>query len=139
MELIKKEKVDIRKYSIIYDVIEDVRSAMEGLLAPELQEEIIGSAEVRKVIRVPKIGNIAGSYVSSGKIQRTSKVRIIRDGIELYAGKLDSLRRFKDDEREVAAGFECGIKIENFDDIKEGDVIEAYIVHEIAQKLDTKV
>jgi translation initiation factor IF-2 len=137
-ELAKKEKVDIRKYSIIYDVIEDVRSAMEGLLAPELQEEIIGSAEVRKVIRVPKVGNVAGCYVGNGRIERTANVRIVRDGIEVYAGKIDSLRRFKDDEREVAAGFECGIKVENFDDLKEGDVIEAFIVHEIAQKLDAK-
>jgi translation initiation factor IF-2 len=134
-ELAKKEKVDIRKYSIIYDVIEDVKSAMEGLLAPELQEEIIGNAEVRKVIRVPKVGNIAGCYVSNGRIERTANVRIVRDGIELYTGKIGSLRRFKDDEREVAAGFECGVKIENFDDIKEGDVIEAYVIHEIAQKL----
>jgi translation initiation factor IF-2 len=86
-ELAKKEKVDIRKYSIIYDVIEDVRSAMEGLLAPELQEEIIGNAEVRKVIRVPKIGNIAGSYVNSGRIERSANIRVIRDGIEVYAGR----------------------------------------------------
>jgi translation initiation factor IF-2 len=137
-ELAKKEKVDIRKYSIIYDVIEDIRAAMEGLLKPELQEEIIGNAEVRKVIRVPKIGNVAGSYVNSGRIERTANVRVIRDGIVLYSGKIGSLRRFKDDEREVASGFECGIKIDNFDDVKEGDNIEAYVIHEIAQKLDTK-
>jgi translation initiation factor IF-2 len=136
-ELAKKEKVDIRKYSIIYDVIEDVKSAMEGMLAPELREEIIGNAEVRKVIKVPKIGNVAGCYVSNGRIERTANVRVVRDGIEVYSGKINSLRRFKDDEREVAAGFECGIKIENFDDIKEGDVIEAYVIHEIAQKLKT--
>ena len=137
-ELAKKEKVDIRKYSIIYDVIEDVRSAMEGLLEPELQEEIIGNAEIRKIIRVPKVGNIAGSYVSSGRIERSAHIRIIRDGFEIYTGKIVSLRRFKDDEREVSAGFECGIKVENFDDIKEGDVIEAFVIHEIAQKLNTK-
>ena len=137
-ELAKNEKVDIRKYSIIYDVIEDIRAAMEGLLKPELQEEIIGNAEIRKVIRVPKIGNVAGSYVNSGRIERTANVRVIRDGIVLYSGKIGSLRRFKDDEREVASGFECGIKIDNFDDVKEGDNIEAYVIHEIAQKLDTK-
>ncbi len=137
-ELAKKEKVDIRKYSIIYDVIEDVRSAMEGLLAPELQEEIIGNAEVRKVIRVSKVGNIAGSYVNNGKVIRTANIRVIRDGIEIYSGKIASLKRFKEDEKEVAAGFECGIKVENFDDIKEGDTIEAFVVHEIAQKLDTR-
>ncbi|MCK4925416.1 MAG: translation initiation factor IF-2, partial [Spirochaetes bacterium] len=137
-DLAKKEKVDIRKYSIIYDVIEDVRAAMEGLLEPELQEEIIGNAEVRQVIRVPKIGNVAGSYVNSGRIERTANIRVIRDGIVLYSGKISSLRRFKDDEREVASGFECGIKIDNFDDVKEGDNIEAYVIYEIAQKLDTK-
>jgi len=138
-ELAKKEKVDIRKYSIIYDVIEDVKSAMEGLLAPELHEEIIGNAEIRKVIRVPKIGNVAGSYVNSGVITRSANVRVVRDGIEVYSGKIASLRRFKEDVKEVAAGFECGIKIENFDDIKEGDIIEAYVIHEVAQKLNSKL
>jgi len=93
---------------------------------------------VRKVIRVPKVGNIAGTYVNSGRITRTAGVRLIRDGIELYSGNIASLRRFKDDEKEVAAGYECGIKIENYDDIKEGDTIEAFIIHEIAQKLDTR-
>jgi translation initiation factor IF-2 len=137
-ELAKKEKVDIRKYSIIYDVLEDIHAAMEGLLAPELQEEIIGTAEIRKVIRVPKVGNIAGCYVNSGRVERTANVRLIRDGIVLHAGKIGSLRRFKDDEKEVASGFECGIKIDNFDDVKEGDSIEAYVIHEIAQKLKTK-
>ena len=111
---------------------------MEGLLEPELQEEIIGNAEVRQVIRVPKIGNVAGSYVNSGRIERTANIRVIRDGIVLYSGKISSLRRFKDDEREVASGFECGIKIDNFDDVQEGDNIEAYVIYEIAQKLDTK-
>lgn len=134
--LAKKEKVDVRRYSIIYDVIDDVRSAMEGLLAPELREEIVGNAEVRKVFRVPKVGNIAGSYVSSGRINRTDHLRILREGIEIYSGKIATLRRFKEDEKEVAAGFECGIKIENYDDIQEGDVLEAFVVHEIAQKLD---
>jgi len=137
-EMAKKEKVDIRKYSIIYDVIDDVRSAMEGLLAPELHEEVIGSGEVRKVIKVPKIGNVAGCYISSGKVTRTANVRLLRDNIEIYTGKITSLRRFKDDEKEVAAGFECGIKIENYNDIKTGDIIEAFVVHEIAQKLNTR-
>ena len=136
-ELAKKEKVDIRRYSIIYDVIEDVRSAMEGLLAPELREEVVGVAEVRKIFKVSKIGSIAGAYVNSGRISRTDNVRIVRDGIEIYTGKIESLKRFKEDAREVQQGYECGIKIENFDDIKEGDIIEAYVIHEIAQKLDT--
>ncbi len=136
-ELAKKEKVDIRRYSIIYDVIDDVKSAMEGLLAPELKEEIVGTAEVRKVFRVSKIGSIAGVYVTSGRIARTDNVRLIRDGVEIYSGKIESLKRFKEDAKEVPQGYECGIKIENFDDIKEGDVIEAYVIHEIAKKLDT--
>jgi translation initiation factor IF-2 len=136
--LAKKEKVDIRKYSIIYDAIEDVKSAMEGLLAPELREEIVGNAEVRKVFRIPKIGNVAGSYVTSGRIVRGDNARLIRDGIEVYTGKIGGLKRFKEDAREVAAGFECGIKIENFDDMKEGDVIEAFVIHQIAQKLEVK-
>jgi translation initiation factor IF-2 len=134
--LAKKEKVDIRRYGIIYDVIEDVKSAMEGLLAPELREEIVGNAEVKRVFRVPRVGNIAGSFVITGKIARGDNVRIIRDGIEIYTGKIAGLKRFKDDVKEVASGFECGIKIENFEDIKEGDVIEAFVIHEIAQKLD---
>jgi translation initiation factor IF-2 len=138
-ELAKKEKVEIKKYSIIYDVIDDVKSAMEGMLAPELREEIVGNAEVRAVFKVPKIGNIAGSYVKSGRITRGDKVRLIRDGIELYTGTISSLRRFKEDAREVTEGFECGIKIENYDDVKEGDVIETFVIHEIAQKLETKV
>jgi translation initiation factor IF-2 len=138
-ELAKKEKVDIRKYSIIYDAIDDVKSAMEGMLAPELREEIVGNAEVRATFKVPKIGIVAGSYVKSGRIVRGDKVRLIRDGIELYTGTISSLRRFKEDAREVAEGFECGIKIENYEDIKEGDVIEVFVIHEIAQKLETKV
>jgi len=93
---------------------------------------------VRKVIKVSKVGNIAGIYVNSGRIARTAKVRLIRDGIELYSGNIASLRRFKDDEKEVTAGYECGIKIENYDDIKEGDTIEAFTIHKIAQKLDAR-
>jgi len=135
-ELAKKEKVDIRRYGIIYDVIEDVRSAMEGLLAPELREEIVGTAEVRKVFKVPKIGNIAGSYVGSGRVTRGDNVKVIRDGIEIYTGKVEGLKRFKEDAKEVQSGFECGIKIDNFDDLKEGDVFETFVIHEIAQKLD---
>jgi translation initiation factor IF-2 len=138
-ELAKKEKVDIRRYGIIYDVIEDVRAAMEGLLAPELREEIVGNAEVRKVFKVSRIGAIAGSYVNSGRIARGDNARVIRDGVEIYTGKIEGLKRFKDDAKEVASGFECGIKIENYDDLKNGDVIETFIIHEIAQKLDAKV
>jgi translation initiation factor IF-2 len=137
-ELAKKEKVDIRKYSIIYDAIADVKSAMEGLLAPELREEITGNVEVRQVFKIPKAGNIAGAYVTSGKIARGDKVRLIRDGIEVHTGKVGGLKRFKEDTREVTAGFECGIKLENFEDVKEGDVMEAFVIHQIAQKLEAK-
>jgi translation initiation factor IF-2 len=138
-DLAKKEKVDIRRYGIIYDVIADVRAAMEGLLAPELREEIVGNAEIRKTFKVSRIGTIAGSYVNSGMITRGDNVRVIRDGVEIDTGRIEGLKRFKDDAKEVASGFECGIKVENYDDLKEGDVIEAFVVHEIAQKLDAKV
>ncbi len=137
--LAKKEKVDIRRYSIIYDIIEDVRAAMEGLLAPLLREEIVGNAEVRKTYRVSRIGTIAGSYVNSGRIARGDNTRIIRDGVEIFTGRIEGIKRFKDDTKEVTSGFECGIKIENYDDLKDGDVIEAFVIHEIAQKLDAKV
>jgi len=136
LELSKREKVDINRYSIIYDVIENVKSAMEGLLTPELREEIVGNADVRKIFKAPKIGTIAGSYITSGKFNRNDNVRIMRDGVEIYTGKMVSLKRFKEDEKEVTAGFECGIKIENFDNIKEGDIIEDFVIHEIAKKLE---
>jgi len=138
-ELAKQEKVDIKRYSIIYDVIDDVKSAMEGMLEPILREEVVGTAEVRKVFRVPKVGTVAGCYVTSGRISRNDNVRIMRDGIEIYSGKLASLKRFKDDVKEVQSGYECGLKVENYEDIKEGDQIEAFVVHKIAQKLDATV
>ena len=112
---------------------------MEGLLEPELREEIVGNAEVRKTFKVSRIGTIAGSYVNSGRIARGDNVRIIRDGVEIYTGKIEGLKRFKDDAKEVASGFECGIKVENYDDLKDGDVIESFVIHEIAQKLDANV
>ncbi len=138
-ELAKQEKVDIKRYSIIYDVVDDVKSAMEGMLEPILREEVVGTAEVRKVFRVPKVGTVAGCYVTSGRISRNDNVRIMRDGIEIYSGKLASLKRFKDDVKEVQSGYECGLKVENYEDIKEGDQIEAFVVHKIAQKLDATV
>ncbi len=131
----EREKVEIRKYNIIYDAIDDIKKAMEGLLAPVLREDTVGQAEVRQLFKVPKIGVIAGCYVTSGKIKRSNEVHIIRDGIEIYKGKLYSLKRFKDDVREVEAGFECGIGVESFNDLKEGDVIESFEVKEIAKKL----
>lgn len=129
------ENVDIRLYRVIYDAIEDIKKAMAGLLAPEYKENIIGHAEVRTVFKVPKAGMIAGSYVSEGKITRNSMVRVIRDSIVINESKIESLRRFKDDVKEVLSGFECGIGIENFNDLKEGDIIEAYVMEEIQREL----
>jgi translation initiation factor IF-2 len=133
--LAEQEKVEIRKYSIIYDVVDDIRLAMEGLLAPELKEEQIGTVEVRDTFKVPKIGLIAGSYVTSGEIKRNAKVHLVRDGIEIYTGSISSLRRFKDDAKEVKSGFECGIGLENWTDIQVGDVMEVFVVKEVAKKL----
>ncbi len=135
-QLADREKVEVRKYNIIYDIVEDIRSAMEGLLAPDLKEEVIGTAEVRETFKVPKIGLIAGSHVLTGKIRRGASVRVIRDGIELYSGAISSLKRFKDDAREVEAGYECGIGVENFNDLKVGDQFEVYEIREIAKKLE---
>lgn len=122
----ENENVEIRLYSVIYDAINDVKSALEGLLTPEIKEEILGVAEVRETFKVPKIGTVAGCYVQEGKILRNAKVRLIRDGIVIYEGSLSSLRRFKDDVREVDSGYECGMGIEGYNDIKVGDTIEAF-------------
>jgi len=129
--LAEKEKVDIKLYRIIYEAIEDIKAAMKGLLEPKYKEVELGKAEVRAVFRVPGIGNVAGCYVLSGKILRNADIRVVRDGIVVYEGKIASLKRFKDDVREVQQGFECGIGIDRFNDIKEGDIIEAYQMEEI--------
>jgi translation initiation factor IF-2 len=121
----ENEKVDIRTYRLIYEALNDVEAAMTGMLAPEYKEVILGRAEVRQVISVPK-AVVAGSYVLEGKITSTAQVRVIRGGIVTHEGKLESLRRFKDDVKEVATGYECGITIEKFRDVKEGDIIEAF-------------
>ena len=136
-EVAAREKVDIRTYSIIYDAINDVKSALEGLLEPEEKEELLGIAEVRQVFRIPKVGNVAGCYVQSGRIHRNDKVRVVRDGKTVYEGELASLKRFKDDVKEVQAGFECGIGIEGFNDIKVGDTIEAYQIVQVQRKLES--
>ncbi|MDM5226173.1 translation initiation factor IF-2 [Cytobacillus sp. NJ13] len=125
------ENVDIRLHRIIYKVIEEIELAMQGMLDPEFEEKIIGQAEVRQTFKVSKIGTIAGSYVTDGKITRDSGVRLIRDGVVIFEGEVDALKRFKDDAKEVAQGYECGITIKNFNDVKEGDVIEAYIMEEV--------
>ncbi len=133
------EHVDIRLYSVIYDCINEIRSALEGMLSPEEKEEVVGSVQVRDTFKVPKVGTVAGCYVVDGSISRNSRVRVVRDGIEVFNGGLSSLKRFKDDVREVDAGYECGIALENFNDIKVGDVIEAYKIVEIKRKLETPV
>jgi translation initiation factor IF-2 len=130
-----REGVEIRHYSVIYRVIEELRSAMEGMLAPEEVEEILGQAEVRQLFRASRVGTIAGSHVTEGKITRGSKVRLIRDGTVVYDGEIASLRRFNDDAREVAAGFDCGIVLNNFADVKEGDVLETYATRQVEREL----
>ncbi|MGH0588183.1 translation initiation factor IF-2 [Bacillus mycoides] len=125
------EKVDVRLHRIIYKVIEEIESAMQGMLDPEFEEKVIGQAEVRQTFKVTKVGTIAGCYVIDGKITRDSGVRIIRDGVVVFEGKLDTLKRFKDDVKEVAQNYECGITIERFNDLKEGDIIEAYVMEEV--------
>ncbi len=131
------EKVDIRLHRIIYDAIEEMEQAMTGLLDPEYQEAVIGHAEVRQTFKVSSVGTIAGCYVTDGKIRRDGLARVIRDGVVTYEGKIDSLKRFKDDAKEVAQGYECGITLENFNDVKEGDVIEVYVMEEIKPSVTT--
>jgi len=125
------EKVDIRLYRVIYNAIEDIQAAMKGMLDPVFEEKIQGHADVRQTYRASGVGTIAGSYVTDGMITRSSQVRIVRDGIVVYEGHLASLKRFKDDVKEVKTGFECGIVFEKFNDVKEGDQIEAFIMQEI--------
>ncbi len=134
-EVAEQEGVDIKLYDIIYNVIADVRAAMEGLLDPIFKEVVQGRADVREIFRVPKVGAIAGSYVTDGKITRSAGLRLLREGVVVYEGRIASLRRFKDDAKEVAAGFECGIGIEGFNDIRVADVIEAYVKEQIERKL----
>jgi translation initiation factor IF-2 len=123
--------VEIRTYEIIYKLLEDIESAMVGMLAPEFEEIVTGDAEVREIFSVPRIGKIAGCYVRNGVITRGSKVRFLREGTVIWNGSIQSLKRFKDDAREVAAGFECGIGLSDFQDLKSGDVIETYEEREI--------
>ncbi|MDO4744227.1 MAG: translation initiation factor IF-2 [Clostridia bacterium] len=124
-------EVDIRLYRVIYDAIEDIEAAMKGMLAPKFQEQITGHIEIRTTFRVSGVGTIGGAYVTDGKVQRNSLVRVVRDGIVIHEGELGSLKRFKDDVKEVASGYECGVSIEKFNDIKEGDIIEAYVMEQI--------
>ena len=133
--LADSEKVEIRKYNIIYNVIDDIKAAMEGMLAPSLEEQTIGSAEVRDLFKIPKIGIIAGCHVTDGVMRRNAAVRLVRDGVVIYTGKISSLKRFKEDAREVEVGYECGIGVENYNDLKAGDVLEAFEVIKKAKTL----
>ncbi|MDD8048825.1 MAG: translation initiation factor IF-2 [Thomasclavelia sp.] len=130
----EEEGVEIRLHNIIYKMVEEIETAMKGMLAPEFEEVVTGQAEIRQIIKVSKVGNIAGCYVTDGSIKRNCGVRIIRDGIVVYEGKLGSLKRFQDDAKEVQSGFECGLSIENFNDIKVGDIVEGYIMEEVPVK-----
>ena len=134
-KLAEQEQIDIRLYSIIYDAIEEIKTAMEGMLTPTQEEKIVSNVEIRDVFSITKAGNVAGCYVLDGRITRNSKVRVIRDGVVVYTGELDTLKRFKDDVKEVAAGYECGLTLKNFNDIKIGDIIEAFESVEVARKL----
>ena len=130
-----KEEIDIRSYSIIYDAINDVKDAMEGMLSPEMKEEITGTAEIRETYKISKVGTIAGCMVTSGKIFRNSGIRLIREGVVVHSGNLVSLKRFKDDVKEVSKGYDCGIQIKNFNDIQQLDVLECFQEVAIKKKL----
>ncbi len=135
LSIAEHEKVEVKVYNIIYNVLDDIKKAMEGLLAPTLKEKYLGRAEVRNTFNISKIGTIAGCFVVDGSLTRNAKVRLLRDSVIVYDGKLNSLKRFKDDAKEVQQGYECGMGLENFNDIKVGDIIEAYVVESIAAKL----
>jgi len=134
-DIADKEEIDIRMYSIIYDAINDLKDAMEGMLSPEIKEEITGNAEIRETFKISKIGTIAGCMVTTGKIIRNAGIRLIRDGVVVYTGELASLKRFKDDVKEVAKGYDCGLQIKNYNDIKEGDIVESFQEVAVAKKL----
>jgi translation initiation factor IF-2 len=134
-KLAETEEIDIRLYSIIYQAIEEIKSAMEGMLSPDIEEKITGTAEIREAFKITKVGTVAGCYVLDGKINRNNNVRVIRDGIVVYTGQLGSLKRFKDDVKEVATGYECGLNIDKFNDIKVGDIVEAYEQVEVSRTL----
>ena len=133
--LADKEEIDIRTYSIIYDAINDLKDAMEGMLSPEIKEEVTGNAEIRETFKISKIGTIAGCMVTSGKIFRNSQIRLIRDGVVVYTGELSSLKRFKDDVKEVSKGYDCGLQVKNYNDVREGDIIEAFQEVAVKKKL----
>ena len=130
-EMAEKEEVEIKQYSIIYQAIEDVEAAMKGMLDPKYEEKVIGNAEVRQTFKISNVGTIAGAFVLNGKVERNAGVRVIRENIVIHEGHLATLKRFKDEVKEVSKGFECGMQIENYNDIKEGDIIEVFIMEEV--------
>ena len=135
-KIAENEGVQIRLYRVIYDIIDDVKAALEGMLAPTLREQVLGEVEIRAVFKVPKSGKVAGCYVTRGTIKRNARIRLIRDGVVFWEGTLSDLKRFKEDVREVAAGYECGMSFNNFQDFREGDVVEAYEIIQEKRTLD---
>jgi translation initiation factor IF-2 len=131
-----REGVEIRHYNVIYNVVEELRQAMEGMLAPEDVEHTVGTVEVRQTFRASRIGTIAGSYVTSGTVRRGADVRLVRDGTVVWTGKIGSLRRFQEDTREVSEGYECGITLEGYQDVKEGDVLEVFETRQVERELE---
>jgi len=131
----EQEGVDVRLYTVIYDAVNDVRDAMEGLLEPTFREKVQGRAEVRNVFVIPGVGTVAGCYVTDGKLQRNAPARLVRDHVVVHDGKVGSLRRFKEDTREVASGYECGVGLDNYSDVKVGDIIEVYELEKVARRL----
>ena len=134
-KLAEKEEIQINTYRVIYEAIEDVKAALSGMLDPDIKEVELGQAEIRSIFKVPKVGAVAGCYITEGKFTRSARVRVVRDGVVIHEGNLASLKRFKDDVKEVASGFECGLSIERFNDIKEGDILEAYTFEEVKRAL----
>ncbi len=134
-KLAENNGIDIRYYNIIYDAVDELKAAMSGMLTPEKREEVIGTAEIRQVFKVSKIGSIAGCMVTSGVVRRSARLRLLRDNVVVFTGELESLKRFKDDAREVKEGFECGLNIKNYNDIQENDILEFFEIKEIARTL----
>ena len=126
MDVVRKEGVDLRFYNVIYDVVKDIRDALRGLLAPVYREEVLGHVEIRETFHVPKTGTVAGCYVTDGLVRRNAQIRLVREGVVVHDGKISSLKRFKDDVREVSSGYECGIGLEDYNDVKIGDTLEIY-------------
>jgi translation initiation factor IF-2 len=134
-KLIETAGVQVRYYNIIYEAVDDVKAALSGLLSPEIKETVLGMVEIRNVFKISKVGAVAGCFVLDGLVKRSSSIRLLREGVVIFTGELDSLKRFKDDVKEVKAGFECGLSIKNFDDIKEGDQLEVFETTEVARTL----